>query len=385
MFLLEIVLIFIFANLGGYIAKKLKQPVVLGQIVAGILIGPAIFGLVTPNETLGNMADIGVILLMFMAGLETDIQEMKESGKASTLIAIGGVFVPAIFSMGVAYAFGLEFNQMLFLGVITTATSVSISVQTLREMNQLSTKQGVTILSSAIIDDILGIILLTLVVAAVSPTSGESIFLVIGKILLFFAIVVILAIGVSKFLAKHAKTMETGSRIVHFSLIFCLALAFLAEELGVAAITGAYFAGLTLSTTDYKNKITYNIENIAYSIFTPIFFVSIGFKVSFTGMDSILLFGSIVVLVAVIGKLFGCGLMARLNGFDRHQSLQIGIGMIPRAEVALIVTDLGMSLGIIGQDIFTTVILMVLSTTLITPPLLKAVFPEKQAEHKVVY
>src|SRR5699024_2406579 len=209
-------------------------------------------------ETLTNMADIGVILLMFMAGLETDIQEMKESGKASTLIAIGGVLAPAILSIGVAFIFGLDFMQGLFLGVISAATSVSISVQTLREMHQLNSKQGVTILGAAIIDDILGIILLTLLVAAVSPASGENIFSVLGKMILFFVLVMAIAIGVSKFLAKYSKTMETESRILPFSLILCFAFAFLAEELGVAAITGAYFAGLTLSTTVYKNKIAYN-------------------------------------------------------------------------------------------------------------------------------
>ena len=379
MFLLEIALILFFAKVGGFISKKLKQPAVLGEIIVGIFIGPAVFGFIHPNDTILHMSDIGVILLMFMAGLETDLEEMKKSGKAATMVAIGGVIVPIVLAVIVTHFFDIGLMEGIFIGVISCATSVSISVQTLKEMGHLNTKQGITILSAAIIDDILGIILLTLVIAAIKPAAGGNIFLVIGKIVLFFIIVMAIAFAFLKFIGKHSNILATGDRIITFSLIFCLALAFVAEELGVAAVTGAYFAGVILSQTPYQDKISYQIQNIAYSIFTPIFFVSIGFQVQFAGMSHVLLFGLATVVAAVIGKLIGCGFTAHMNGFSFQEALQIGIGMIPRAEVALIVTNLGLSLGVINQDIFTTVILMVVVTTLITPPLLKASFPKKKS------
>lgn len=384
MFLLNIALILFFAKMGGFISKRLKQPAVLGEILIGVLVGPALLGLIEPNETIEHMSEIGVILLMFIAGLETDVKEMKESGKAASFIAIGGVFVPLGFTLGVALLFGMDFTSALFLGAISTATSVSITVQALREMGQLNTRQGITILSSAIIDDILGIIIITLIVASVRPTAGGSIYAVIGKIVLFFVIVAFIGVTFVKLLNKYTKIMVVGDRIITFSLIFCLGLAFVAEELGVAAITGAYFAGVTLSQTTYRNKVSYQIQNIAYSIFTPMFFVSIGFKVSFGGMSGVMVFGLTMVLMAILGKLVGCGGIARLNGFNKRESLQVGIGMVPRAEVALIVTNLGMNLSIIGQDVFTTVIIMVLSTTLITPPLLKMVFSTRESKNTLV-
>ncbi|WDV46068.1 cation:proton antiporter [Clostridiaceae bacterium M8S5] len=379
-FLLEIGLILLFANIGGYISKKFDQPAVLGQIIVGLIIGPAVFNVIKATVFINHMAEIGVILLMFIAGLETDLEDLKASGQSSLIIAVGGVLFPAAFGILAVFLAksGSTFQEQLFVGVILTATSVSITVQALRELKKLRSKQGMAILGAAIIDDVVGIILLTLVVSTVNPSEGTSIFLVILKIISFFAIALLFGFGFSRVITKYSDVMRREGRLLTSALIFCFFMAFIAEEMGVAAIIGAYITGVIFSTTPHRNRVSHEIQKIAYSLFTPIFFVNIGLKVTFEGIGDSIMLSIAVILAAIFGKIIGCLLGAKISKFNFRESLQISIGMIPRAEVALIVTSLGLKLKVIGHDIFTSIILLVLVSTIITPILLKMAYKEKK-------
>ncbi|MTI66365.1 MAG: cation:proton antiporter [Firmicutes bacterium] len=381
-FLVDLAIILFIANLGGYVSRKFKQPAVLGQIIAGLLIGPSVFGLVHETEFINHMAEIGVILLMFIAGLETDLADLKASSKSSTSIALGGVIGPLILGMGAILLISPEADivEALFVGVILTATSVSITVQALKELGQLRTKQGVGILGAAIIDDVVGIILLTLVVGMVTPSESSNIFLVLGKIAAFFILSIVIGVIFSKVLTKYKDFISRENRVLPYALIFCFLLAFVAEELGVAAIIGAYFTGVVFSTTPHRNRVSHEIQRIAYSLFVPIFFINIGLSVEIHHIGSSLLLSLFIILAAVLGKVLGCGIGAKISRFNNREALQISIGMIPRAEVALIVANLGLKLKLIGENIFTAIILLVLVSTIITPILLQIVYSEEKVK-----
>ncbi len=367
-FIFEIGCILLVANIGGIISRRLRQPAVLGQIIAGVILGLGLFQKTPMIESLGEM---GVIFLMFIAGLETDVKELKASSKSSSLIAFGGVVLPLLFVASTSYFYTGSWTESLFMGVISTATSVSISVQTLRELRRLSTPEGVGILGAAIIDDVVGIVLLTLIVGMIKPEFGSSVFMVIGKIFAFFMFAFVVGTLIVKFASRCCEKFRIEDHIVPFSVVACLILAFISEELGVAAITGAYFAGVIFSMTDFRHQISHDVSNVGNLIFTPIFFVSIGMGVDLTVANEALGLGILFISMGVLGKVIGCGLGAKVSGFASEGALQIGIGMVPRAEVAIIIANLGVKVGIIDHRGLAAVILMVLVTTLITPSLLK--------------
>ena len=383
-FLLDLAIILTFANLGGFISTKLKQPAVLGQILAGLFLGPSILNIINTDMAITQMAEIGIILLMFIAGLETDIEDLKASGKSSAFIAIGGVLIPFIFGGLTVYLFkpGDNLIEALFVGVILTATSISVTVQSLKELGVLRSRQGVGILGAAIIDDVLGIVLLTLVTGLITPAETTNITIVIIKIISFFLLSIGLGVAFSKMLIKYSDAISRENRVLTVALIFCFSLAFVAEEMGVAAIIGAYFAGVAISATPHRNRVSNEIQRIAYQLFTPIFFVNIGLKVNLTGVGGNIGLSIALIFAAIMGKIVGSGVGAKISHFSNREALQVSVGMIPRAEVALIVTNLGLKIGVIGNDIFTAVILMVLVSTIITPPLLKASFGETRTPNE---
>lgn len=367
-FLLQIGILLLGANIGGMISKKLKQPAVLGQILVGILLG---MGILEKTELIHHLSEIGVIFLMFIAGVETDVNELKASGKSSTAIAIAGVTVPLFLVGGTAYFLTRNLVGSMILGLISSATSVSISVQTLKELGQLRTKQGVGILGAAIIDDIIGIILLTIVVGVARPSNGTNVFMVILKIVLFFVITVGIGYIVVNLLFKISRKVNIRRTIVPYAVMACFVMAFLSEELGVAAVTGSYFMGVIFSMTPYRHKVEHDIQLIAETIFTPIFFVGIGLGVEIQSIGHGLLFSVILLVLGVVGKIVGCGFIAKMTGFSGRHALQIGIGMVPRAEVAIIIANLGLKMNLIGDQAFTSAIVLVVGTTLMTPSLLK--------------
>ncbi len=374
-FLLDIGVILLAANIGGIISKKFKQPAVLGQILAGLILG---MGILEKTETISHLAEIGVVFLMFIAGLETDVNELKASGKSSSMIALGGVITPFVFVAGGIYLVTNNFLASMFMGVIATATSVSISVQTLREIGKMRSKQGIGILGAAIIDDVVGIILLTLIIGVVKPGENSNILLVIGKIGIFFVITFIVGFILIKIMSKISTKVNIEDKIVTFAIVFCFILAYISEELGVAAITGAYFAGVVFSMTNHRHKLSHEVNRIASTIFTPIFFVSIGLGVDLKSAVSAFGIGIILVILGSLGKVIGCGFGAKISGFNGKQALQIGIGMVPRAEVAIIIANLGVVINAISHQQLAAVIMMVLITTLVTPSMLKWSFAREE-------
>ena len=385
-YLISIALILLSTKVLGLFSKVVRLPQVVGALLAGIILGPACLGLVHSTEMLSNLSEIGVIVLMFAAGLETDIDELKRSGKASFLIALIGVLVPLAGGAAVAYFFNdsTDSNVMLqniFIGIILTATSVSITVETLKEMGKLSTRAGNAILGAAIIDDILGIIALTVVISMADESVNIGIVLL--KILGFFAFTFVAAVGYHYAFKKWTDNSAVKlRRYVVISFVFCLVLAYCAEVFfGVADITGAFFAGLALSGTKKSEYISKRFDTLSYLLLSPIFFAGIGLKVELPKMNGeIVLFTVLLCVVAALTKVIGCGLGAKICKYTSKESLQIGVGMISRGEVALIVANKGEAVGLMSDKFFAPVIIMVVFTTVVTPVLLKLVFKDKTSE-----
>lgn len=386
-YLLAIALILLSTKVLGLFSKVIKLPQVVGALLAGVILGPACLDIVKSTEMLSNLSEIGVIVLMFAAGLETDINELKRSGKASFIIALIGVLVPLAGGAVLAYFFNdsTDSNVMLqniFIGIILTATSVSITVETLKEMGKLSTRAGNAILGAAIIDDILGIIALTVVISMAD--SSVSIGIVLLKILGFFAFTFVAAVGYHYAFKKWTDNSPVKlRRYVVISFVFCLVLAYCAEVFfGVADITGAFFAGLALSGTKKSDYISKRFDTLSYLLLSPIFFAGIGLKVVLPEMNAeIIIFTALLVAVAVITKVIGCGLGAKLCKYTGKESLQIGVGMISRGEVALIVANKGEAVGLMSDKFFAPIVIMVVLTTIVTLILLKVVFKDKNEDN----
>ena len=377
----DLAIIIVAGKMCGIIARQLKAPQVVGMIIAGLLIGPSVLGWVRQTEFLSEMAEIGVILLMFSAGLETDLKELVKTGPVATLIACAGVFVPLVLGTvlymlfyGWAAVGTEEFIRAVFIGCIMTATSVSITVQSLREMGHLKGKVGTTILSAAIICDVIGIIVLTFVIGFKSPDSNPG--KVIINTVLFFALALVLGmIFYRVFKALDNKYPHTR-RIPIIGLALCLIMAYVAERyFGIADITGAYVAGIILCSIRDSAYIEEKIDINSYMMFGPVFFASIGLKTSIEGIDSALIvFALAFVLVALISKVIGCGFMSRICGFKGYDCLKIGVGMMTRGEVALIVAQKGLSVGLMSSQYFTAVILLIIISSVSVPILLKLLY-----------
>lgn len=389
-FIFELAFILLAASIGGGLAKLIKMPPVLGQIIVGIIIGPTVLDILHgEDEMIHIMSQIGVIFLMFLAGLETDLKELKSSGKGAASIALGGVFVPLILGAIVPFMFfkgylppGDAHQQMLYalyIGVILTATSVSISVSVLRDMKQLSSKQGVSILGGAIIDDVVGIILLAVVSGIVTPTGDKGIVQLIIKMIIFFILVLVIGVVLSKLVTRFAQSSAWRDRIITVAIIICFLFAFTAEMFSIAAITGAYAAGVAFAATPYRHRVVDKVQSFAYTLFTPIFFVSIGLNAVITSdIINYMGYALIIVIIAILGKIIGCGIGARMVKFSYKHTLQVAVGMIARAEVALIVANQGMKTGIITNQTFTSIVLLVVISTVISPPLLKFLFKDEK-------
>ena len=380
----DLAIIVIAAKFCGLLARKCKAPQVVGEIIAGLLIGPCLLGLVAQTEFISQMAEIGVILLMFEAGLETDLKELLKTGPIAFLIACCGVFVPLIGGTLLYMGFygmspwGSEsFYRAVFIGVIMTATSVSITVQALRELGKLRGKVGTTILSAAIIDDVLGIVVLTFVIGFKNP-DNKPVKVVISTVLFFVFAVIIGFISYKIFKWIDEKYPHTR-RIPIAGLAYCLALSYIAERyFGIADITGAYVAGIILCSIKDSDYIARKMDVNSYMLFGPIFFASIGLKTNIKGLNgSIMLFAACFVLVALITKIIGCGLMAKVCRFNASDSLKIGIGMMTRGEVALIVSQKGLSVGMMDDVYFTAVILLIIVSSIATPILLKMIYTKE--------
>ena len=363
-FLLDIAIILAMTKSFSLVSKKFNMPPVVGALIAGIILGPVVLNVVSPSDSVLNLAEVGVVVLMFQAGLETDIDELKKSGIPAFVIALCGVLIP------------------LIMGAVLTATSVSITVEALQDMGHLKGRVGTAILGAAIIDDILGIVLLS-IMTSLGGASGfhiQAILKILIQMAAFFAISIIGGVGIKKFFEwlstyKNPEIERHRRRVPVFALAFCLALAFLAEVFGIADITGAYLAGIILCRLPERFYIYNKIEVLSYMLITPVFFASIGLNVNIHGMtQTLIIFTIILCVIAVISKIAGCGFGALLCKYTKRESVQIGAGMVCRGEVALIVAQKGISVGLLSEIFFAPVVIMVLVTTLLSPIILKMLF-----------
>ena len=385
-YLLDLALILLSTKALGIITKKFKMPQVVGALLAGLVFGPAILNILKETNFIIQLAELGVILLMFSAGMETDLTELKKTGKASFIIAIFGVLIPLIGGFLVAYIFSSLDNsttntllQNIFIGVILTATSVSITVETLKEMGKLNTSAGTAILGAAIIDDILGIVLLTIISSMTN--SSVNVWFVLLKIVVYFIFVIGVGVIVYKLFDTWMK-YENGDkrRFITAALVFCLLLSYISEEIfGVADITGAFIAGLILSKVYRKEYVASRLDVMSSTLLSQVFFASIGLKVVIDNMSiGIVFFVITLTIVAILTKTIGAGIGAKICKFSNRECVQIGTGMVSRGEVALIVASKGAELGVLSNIMLGPIVIVVVVSTIISPILLNLTFRDKE-------
>ncbi|MEK4577771.1 MULTISPECIES: cation:proton antiporter [Bacillus] len=375
-FFFQIALILLSTKLAGDLSVRLGQPSVLGKLIVGIVIGPAIFGWIENSELLTQLSNVGVILLMFMAGLETDLEELNANRNSSLAVALGGIVLPFVGGYVAGLVVGMEQGNAVFLGLLLCATSVSISVQTLRDLGKMKTRESTTMLGAAVFDDILVVILLAFAMSFLGTDDVNLTMIILKKVVFFASIILIGWKGVPAIM-RWLSPLRVSESIVSAALIICFSFAYFGELLGIAGIIGAFAAGIAISQTNYKHEVEKKVEPIAYAMFVPVFFVSIGMNITFDGIGDQIWFILALTVIAVFTKLIGCGFGARITGFDAKSSAIIGAGMVSRGEVALIIAGTGLSSGLLAQDYFTAIVIVVILTTMITPPMLKYTFGAK--------
>lgn len=385
-YLFDLALILISTKLFGLFTRKIQMPQVVGALLAGLVFGPAVLDVLHETSFIQQLAELGVIVIMFSAGMGTSLNDLKKSGVQSFTVAFLGVIVPLITGTVVAWALtrndpGANMLQNIFIGVVLTATSVSITVETLRELGKLSTRVGNVILAAAIIDDVLGLVALTVVTSMAG--SDVVIWKVIVKIILFFVFAIVAGVAIQKLFNWYAE--KKGNQNLHrypvIAFVVCLVYSFAAEEVfGVADIIGAFAAGLVVASTSKGSYVSMKFQPVQYLFLTPVFFASVGLKVELPEINLQLLVISVcIVAAAVLSKMVGCGVGARACGCSNRESLQIGIGMVCRGEVALIVANKGLSMGVMPQKFFGPIIIMVVCCAVLAPVLLKLAYRQRQA------
>jgi Na+:H+ antiporter len=395
--LICIAVVIVAAKLAGSLTARVGLPAVLGELLAGVALGPTVLNLwglswfapAAGSTTASSpavfkvLADLGVALLMFFAGLETDMTLMRRAVAPAFWAAAGGVLLPMAGGFWVARGFGFSLQEAIFIGTILTATSVTITAQSLMNLDQLKSKAGSTILGAAVIDDVLGLVVLSLVIALApqighsGPAPWKGLAITFGRMGLCLLSMVLLAPPITRWVLKHATRLHGAHSEVTVALVIAFLLAFEAQWLGgMAAITGAYVAGLCVAATPSRERISHELLPMINSFFGPLFFVSIGLEVNAGHTGGKFAFFALLLGIAIAGKIVGCGLGAFFNRLGTRDSLAVGVGMIPRGEVGLITASLGWSAGLVTETVYVQVVALVLLTTLITPALLRFVFPK---------
>lgn len=396
---LQLAVILAAAKIGGELFERwLKQPAVLGELVAGMIIGPYAAGAFASLPGLGSIfprvsgesgipisaelyaiAQIASVILLFSAGVETDVGQFIRYGPGAFVVAMGGVILPFFFGVFTTFAFGFASSYLdpvaLFMGAIMTATSVGITARVLTDIDKLNTPEGLTILGGAVIDDVLGILVLAIVVSVAksSTVSLINIGLIGAKAMGFWLALTAAGILLSNRITRLFRLFKAEGSLVALAMVLAFFGSALAEMFGLAMIIGAYSMGLAISKSDLAHEIKKHLAPV-YHVFVPVFFVVMGMLVDFGAMGRALSFGIAITLLAILGKVFGCGLPALGAGFNNVGSLRIGIGMMPRGEVALIIAGIGLTSGVIKADIFGVSIMMTLVTTMLAPVALVPAF-----------
>ena len=393
--ILAMAIIIAAAKAGGYLSYRLGQPSVLGELLVGVILGPTIINLLhIPYfadehlpEVVHELAEVGVLFLMFLAGLELHLTDLLKSGRVSGFAGVSGVILPVLLGTGAGVLFQVSLEQSVFLGLILAATSVSISAQTLMELKVLRSRVGISLLGAAVFDDILVVLLLS-IFTAIALSSGEinllSVVWVIVKMIIFLGGAAGLGFWLLPKLSNRVTSLTISQGLTAFVVVIILLFGWAAEVLGgMAALTGAFLAGLVLARSPVRERIENAIGIIAFGLFVPIFFVDIGLST-----NARMLFGAnfwffaSITIVAVISKIIGAGLGGIWGGLPRREALQLGIGMMSRGEVGLIVASVGVTSGLINEDLFSAVVGVVIVTTLLTPPLLRLSFQTPAAQKR---
>lgn len=386
-FLLLFAAIIAVAKLGGWLSLRAGQPAVLGEILAGVLLGPSLLDILAWPAFRGgelapvvaHLANVGVIFLMFIAGLETDLQQMRRVGRVATIAGTAGVFAPLVLGLAVALPLGFPLQQAIFAGIVLTATSVSITVQTLIELGQLESREGTTLLAAAVIDDVIAIVVLSVFVAVGGSGGGgwADVGLVTVRMAAYFGLAIVGGGWVMRRALRRAAKLPVSEALLAFVTVLLLLYSWAAEAFGqVASITGAYIAGVLVAQAGFREEVEHRLRAFTYAILVPIFFVSIGLQTNARLLQTIdLPFALLIVLAAVAGKIIGCGGGALLGGFKAPEALRVGVGMVSRGEVGLIIAAIGVQTGLLSERVFAVMVIMVLATTVITPVLLRATFP----------
>lgn len=386
--LLALAVLIASAKVVGSLSVRLGQPAVLGELIAGLVLGPTFLNLTalpvleSPNlsQILHILGQLGVLWLMFAAGLEAELADLRQSGKPALFGGVLGVVVPIGLGLGAGLAFGFPSQQALFLGLTLSATSVSISAQTLLELGRLRTREGAALLGAAVIDDILVIILLSLVVATGGGAGVSGIVLQLGRMVLVLAVVGLVSVVLLPKVAEWSVRLKASEGLLALVLSGVLLMGWVSEfGGGVAAITGAFVAGVGLGRSHLRQEIERALHPLAYGFFVPLFLVDIGLQADIGALaGSAVFFTLVFIVIAIVSKVLGSGLGARLGGFTAPQALRMGLGMISRGEVGLIVAGVGVSEGLLPLEEFTVAVVMVIVTTLVTPPLLRLAFRRKE-------
>ena len=357
----------------GLVCRKLQLPEVIGQILVGIVCGPALLNVLHSSDYISLFSDLGIIILMFLGGVGCDLQLLKKYSKAAIIIACMGVVFPVVVMGGVSLAFGFEPIPAAFIGVVFSATSVSISVAVLKEAGLLDSKEGVSILGAAVADDVIGVILLSVMCTLVNTGSVNvaDLGLIILKQTAFFVGAVVVIVWIAPALMTLAGVLKAPSGIAVMAVIICLAMAWASDLAGLSYAVGAFFAGIAVSNSDYAEETDRYIEPVGDTLFVPVFFVGIGLNTTAVDDSRMIVFIVIMTILGVITKIVGCGLGGAMAGFGAASSVMIGAGMVPRGEMALITAQIGFNEHVLGNEYYSTIIFIISLVTLVAPLLLK--------------
>jgi len=366
-------LILISTTVAGHFSRRFGIPAVIGQLLVGIVLGNAGLRLVHPDILVEDFSEIGVILLMFLAGIESDLSLLRKYFRPGMYVAVLGILFPVLLGTLGGNLFHIPLNESFFLGLILAATSVSISVEVLKELNVINTKEGSTILGASVVDDILVVLIVSLSMSFLGAKSGNDNplgIMLVEQVLFFVAILFLIRWG-APYLMRLSNKLLAESSVIIVSLILCLSMSYLADFIGLSSVIGAFFTGVAIGQTKVWKEVQYNVEAIGYAVFIPVFFVSIGLEVSFNGMSDQVILILVLTLLAVFSKLFGGFFGSKLAGFGSHSSMMVGSGMFSRGEMALIIVQLGFQAQLVTQKYYSAFILVILFTTLSSPFLLK--------------
>lgn len=366
-------LILITTTLFSHLARRMGVPAVIGQLLAGVLLGGAGLNWVHPDILVHDFSEIGVILLMFLAGLESDISLLKRYFRPGMLVALLGIVFPMLFGYATGVGFQSSPTEAFFFGIVLAATSVSISVEVLKELNVVNTKEGSTILGASVVDDILVVLVLSLSLSFLGGESSQATPLPVTLLveLIYFVLIFLLVKWIAPFLLALAEKLFANSAVIIMSLIICLGMAYLADLVGLSSVIGAFFAGIAVSQTKVREEVEHSVEALGYAVFIPVFFVSVGLEVDFSRLNEQLFFILAFTVVAILTKLVGGYVGAKIAKFSNNSAWMVGAGMISRGEMALIILQIGQQNQLISSPLYSPLVIVVLLSTLISPLILK--------------